>query len=46
MKILGTIAVSASLLAGAALAEAVDPTKVMFEDGAVAVSLSLSLIHI
>jgi sulfur-oxidizing protein SoxX len=40
MKILGTIAVSASLLAGAALAEAVDPTKVMFEDGAVAVSLS------
>jgi sulfur-oxidizing protein SoxX len=40
MKILGTVAVITGLLAGAASAEAVAPTDVKFEDGAVAQSLS------
>tara|TARA_R110002124_G_scaffold43991_3_gene134838 strand:+ start:890 stop:1363 length:474 start_codon:yes stop_codon:yes gene_type:complete len=40
MKILGTVAISAALLAGYAVAETVNPTKVMYEDGAVASSLT------
>ena len=40
MKILGTVAISAALLAGYAVAETVNPTKVVYEDGAVASSLT------
>lgn len=40
MKILGTAAVIAGMLTSAALAEAVAPTAVKYEDGTVAMSLS------
>ncbi|MFT6677215.1 MAG: sulfur-oxidizing protein SoxX [Sulfitobacter sp.] len=40
MKILGTAAVIAGMLTNVALADAVAPTAVKFDDGAVAVSLS------